>query len=336
MLLQRVSKVLAETENNSDMKSNISKIFYVMTILFSFSLILFNYFCSSNNDDNIREMDSEKIFKYYSTHSEYTNPGNYVYLYEGIPSDVSKIVKVVHGTILHLAQLEIDKIQIPKTRIDREIHFNTVENMLQQISKMDERPLICSRQIDDRMIGICTHFAMLTCSILRHKGIAARSRGGFETYHSQNAHHDHWICEYWNSAENRWIKIDPELNDFLKKRWNINFNNLNLSQDVFLTGVEVWKLCRLGKKNPNHFGIKGDKWFGGWDFVLNEMVLDYMALNKIELLPWDGNKLSEKGIDRLKENDFELLDRASALAIAENDSFTEMRTFYKNNKKLQK
>lgn len=75
---------------------------------------------------------------------------------------------------------------------------------------------------------------------------------------------------------------------------------------------------------------------GGWDFILNEMVLDFMALNKIELLPWDGNKLSEKGIKWLRNKEYTLLDEASEIVIAGNESFHEMRAYFKSNKKLQK
>ena len=290
--------------------------------------------CSTN--ENSEEMESENILEYYSKQSKHTNPGKFEYLYEEIPPDVAEIVNIVQGVVLHLAQVEIANIPIPKRRVDREIHLNSVEKMLGRISKMENRPISISRPIEKRMIGICTHFAMLTCSILRHKGIPARSRGGFETYHSANAHHDHWICEYWNASENRWIKIDPELNDFLKKQWNISFNNLDLSRDIFLTGAEVWKFCRRGQQDPNHFGIMGDKWIGGWDFVLNEMALDFMALNKIELLPWDGNKLSEKGYDRLKDEEFVLLDKASELVIVGDESFADMRVLFQNNKRLRK
>jgi hypothetical protein len=68
----------------------------------------------------------------------------------------------------------------------------------------------------------------------------------------------------------------------------------------------------------------------------NEMVLDFMALNKIELLPWDGNTLSEKGIRRLTNKEYILLDKASEIAIAGDELFKEMRVFFKSNKQLQK
>ena len=306
-----------------------------ISLLFLMAIVHFT--CSSNNKYDDREkMDTDNIMEYYSSQSRYTDPGSYRYLYEGIPSDISRIVNTVQGVLLHLNQVEMDRIQIPKKRHDREVRLNTVEAMLNCISKMDDRPITFSRPTEKRMIGICTHFALLTCSILRYKGIPARSRGGFETYYSSEVHHDHWICEYWNASEKRWVKIDPELNNFLKKEWDIKYNNLDLPQNIFLTGAETWKLCRSGGGNPDHFGIHGDRWYGGWEFVLTEMVLDFIAFNKTELLPWDGNSLSEKDTHQITDEEFTLLDQASELAVATDASFHEMRMFYKNNRKLQK
>jgi len=305
--------------------------------LFLLISVLALFDCSSNNNKKNQIItDSENILEFYSNHSIYTDPGKYTYLYDGIPPEVPQIVKIVQGVILHLSQFENDNIPIPGKQINNEIHLNTVERMLKGISKKDDRSLSFLRPIKKRTVGICTHYALLTCSILRSKGIPARSRGGFETYYSSNKHHDHWICEYWNASEERWIMIDPEINEMMKKNLNINFNSLDLPQNVFMTGAEAWKLCRSEKENPDHFGIMGDKWYGGWDFVLCEMVLDFMALNKTELLPWDENKLSRKSIRRLNDDEYILLDKAAELGVAGNESFNEMRVLYKSNKKLQK
>lgn len=280
-------------------------------------------------------MDSANILAYYTSQSSTTDPGKYVDLYEGIPADVPQIVDIVQGVLLSLDQVGSGPISISGERINKEIHLTSVKEMLQCISNTDERPLIFTRPIEERMVGICAQHAMLTCSILRDKGIPARTRGGFAMYFTGNRHHDHWICEYWNTSEERWVQVDSELNDVVKERLNITFNTSDLPPDKFITGAEIWEACRAGKENPSHFGVMGDEWAGGWDFVLCEMVLDFLALNKIERLPWDENRLSRKGITRLTDDECALLDKASELVIAGNDSFEAMRLLYHNHKKLQ-
>ena len=281
-------------------------------------------------------MEKESILDYYRTQSEYTDPGKYTYLYEGVPDDVSGIIGMVQQVLLPLDQLEIQHLQVSGRRIQKEINFRNVESILNCLNRMDERSVVFKRNPENRVIAICAQSAMLACSMLRHKNIPARCRGGFETGHAADKRHDHWICEYWNTAENRWIRIDPELNSFLRDKWNIQYNYLDLPEEIFLTGADTWKLCRGQEKSPDHFGIMGDEWIGGWNFVLNEMVLDFMALNKVESLPWDDNKLTKKGFSKLKYKELALLDRAAELASEGNKSFHEIRTFYKNNRSMQK
>jgi hypothetical protein len=109
-----------------------------------------------------------------------------------------------------------------------------------------------------------------------------RARGGFETHHSVSAHHDHWICEYWHPAEKRWVQVDAEIDSTLRREWQIDFDCLDLPPGTFMTGAKAWQLCRAGKLNPGRFGVGGNReWVGGWNFVLNELVLDLMALNKL-------------------------------------------------------
>ena len=308
----------------------------VFNILFLVSLFA-HFDCSSNNKNSSQEnVDFDNVLEFYSNQSDFTDPGKYKYLYEGISDDIPQIVNSVQGVILNLAQVENENIPVPDRRINNEIHLDTVEKILKCLSIKENRPLPFSRSVDKRSVGICTHYVLLTCSILRYKGIPARSRGGFEMYYSSNKHHDHWICEYWNVSEERWVRIDPEITDIMKKSLNINFNSLDLPKKAFMSGAEAWKECRSGEENPNHFGVMGNEWVGGWDFVLCEMILDFLALNKIELLPWEENRLSEKSTTRLTNDEYILLDKASELVIAGDESFKKMRIFYKSNKELQK
>jgi transglutaminase-like putative cysteine protease len=57
-----------------------------------------------------------------------------------------------------------------------------------------------------RVVGTCRHFATLACAILRARGVAARARCGFGTYFVEGRGLDHWITEYWHTAEARWVR----------------------------------------------------------------------------------------------------------------------------------
>jgi hypothetical protein len=211
-----------------------------------------------------------------------------------------------------------------------------VRGILARIAELDDRPLTETRERQDYVVGICAQHAMLATALFRHHGLASRARGGFEAYFSETKHHDHWITEYWSEESGRWVRVDPEIDDGARNRWGIEIDGLDLAEGMFLTGAEAWRLCRAEGKPPRHFGIAGDEWYGGWDFVLNELQLDFNALNKVESLPWDEMRLTEKGYEDLTTSDLILLDDLARTILKGDAAFTELRSLYKSNPLLRK
>jgi hypothetical protein len=225
---------------------------------------------------------------------------------------------------------------VPKRRFDREINIRTVRGMLERVAEIDNRPLIEPREQQDRLVAICAHHAMFTAALFRHHGIPARARGGFETYFSKTKHHDHWITEFWDSEAARWVRVDAEIEEGARNHSGEEIDGLDLSDEMFLTGADAWRLCRFEGKSPQHFGISGGEWYGGWDFVLNELLLDFNALNKVESLPWDEMQQTKTGYEKLTGPELALLDRMSE-AVQEGDAaFERIRDLFKSNPDLRK
>ena len=90
---------------------------------------------------------------------------------------------------------------------------------------------------------------MLLCSILREQGIPARTRCGFATYFQGGWFEDHWICEYWNYQEKRWMRVDSQIDDIKLVSLSIDRNKINffdLPKGVFFPAGVLWKLYRDG------------------------------------------------------------------------------------------
>lgn len=145
------------------------------------------------------------------------------------------------------------------------------------------------------------HFALLTCSVLRHKGYPARVRAGFATYFPSGVNENHWICEYWNRDQGRWVRIDPQLDKTLCAGLKITFDPMNLPPGQFLTGGQAWGLCRQGKADPSTFGL--NRKMNGIGMVTGLAVHDLLTLNKFELLPWEGTGKdpSDEVVDTIAE-----------------------------------
>ena len=95
---------------------------------------------------------------------------------------------------------------------------------------------------------------------------------------------DHWVTEYWNETEQRWVRIDAQLDDVQRAAIAADFDTEDLPPGPFLPAGEAWEQCRTGRSDPDTFGIF--EFWGLW-FVQANVVRELAALNKMELLPWD-------------------------------------------------
>jgi hypothetical protein len=204
--------------------------------------------------------------------------------------------------------------------------------MLARINELDPQPLTVARPLDKKFVGNCRDHTTLLCSILRHQGMPARARCGFGAYFIPDHYEDHWVCEYWNADQQRWILVDAQLDQVQREVLNIPFDPLDVPRDQFITGGPAWQMVRSGGADPDSFGIF--EWHGQW-FVQDDLVRDFLAFNKIELLPWDGWGLMAGPKDVVSLDDLTLLDRIAAWTIEADAAFDDIRTLYASDPRLQ-
>lgn len=270
---------------------------------------------------------------FYSRQSDITDPGKQAHLYEDLPFTVSSMANAVQGLIIHFNMGKPNGICISEER-RQEADTRRVELILRHIQELDEKPLTESRSPDKRFVGCCRDYAVLLTSMLRHRGIPARARCGFARYLGPEMHYDHWVCEYWNEREQRWVMVDAELLDDAERRLHpIHFDPLDVPHTQFLTAGKAWQMCRIWRADPKRFGLhRGDCGLG---YIASQLVRDLACLNKVEMLAWDTWELAHTAFDYLWECDLRLLDKVASITLAGNEAFTEMRTLYDLNQQLR-
>jgi len=269
----------------------------------------------------------DTVVAYYSEPGVMSDPGPYTAMFQELPADVPALVQVVQGLMLHVFWAERYGVQLSDER-KSEVQIRPVQRKLARLLEIDSRPLVEARPPELRLVGNCRDFSLMLASMLKVKGVPARARCGFGTYFTPGHYEDHWMTEYWNAAEARWVQVDAQLDQLQQQALGISFDPLDMPAGQFVTGGLAWQLCREEKANPDDFGIFDMK---GWDFVKNDLLLDLRALNKIELLPWDVAGLALTTKTELSPEEMALLDRAAALTLAGNDSFDELRSIYEGN-----
>src|SRR5581483_51489 len=163
-------------------------------------------------------------------------------------------------------------------------------------------------------------------------GIPVRARCGFAAYFDYS---DHWICEYWDAAEERWVSVDPQLDEVQIKTYHLTFDPHDVPQEQFIIAGRAWQMHRFENVNARRFGFR--HWRGS-NFICGSIVRDLASLNKIELLPWDPPSASEpskrvpfKDVQRLSNEELSYLDSLAALTLGDNDMFPQVRAAYESN-----
>ena len=138
-------------------------------------------------------------------------------------------------------------------------------------------------------------------------------------------------CEYWNATQQRWVLVDAQLDEFQCDALHVPFDPLDVPRDQFIVGGKAWQLCRSEMADPDAFGIFD--MHGLW-FVRGDFVRDVAALNKVELLPWDGWGIIEAQDEHLTEDDLAFLDHVASLTCADVPEFARVRRLYESDARL--
>jgi hypothetical protein len=260
-------------------------------------------------------------YNYYAHPGPMTDPGPYARMLEGLPTGIADLCRLVQGTTIHIFWAERYGLVLPKER-QGEVQLRSSERRLQRVLELDPRPLTAARPLDRKIVGNCRDFTLLLVSILRHQGVPARARCGFGAYFLPDHYEDHWVAEYWNQALQHWVLVDAQLDAFQCAQLKIAFDPLDVPRDRFLVGGAAWAACREGRADSATFGI--EKMRGLW-FVRGDLVRDFLALNKVDILPWDH------GWGHLGEEDpdaYPLMDRMARLCGSADESFDEIRALF--------
>ncbi len=214
---------------------------------------------------------------YYRTHGALSEPGRFRPALSTLPSDLPALCRFIQGVVLHADWAAAYGVK--DTALSRETL--PVERRMALVQATGVKGL----PPEQRTSGTCRDFALMLCSLLRERGVAARVRCGFATYFAENPFDDHWVCEYRVDGENRWALADAQLDSLMCDRLRIGFDPTDLPAGTYLNAGEAWAMWREGKVEPDAFGHGAAK--GVW-FMRVNLMRDLLALNKQETSAWDA------------------------------------------------
>lgn len=252
---------------------------------------------------------------YYESHGSITNPGIYADKLHEIPTNLSSLCKSIQGLILHPFMPPNMNIAISETRFS-DMKLRYVNQMIEKILELDNRPLIFPRLSGSKIIGTSRDFATFLCSVLRGQGIPARVRYGFSRYFDKNFLASHVVCEYWSIQDHQWIKIDSQLDFSHREYYQINFDPINIPNNQFVLAGDVWKQFRTGSIDLSSVGLSISEKPRGLTFITSILVYDLFSLNKIEPLTSDEWEIGNK--ENLTSEEIKYLDKIAKITTEPN------------------
>jgi len=228
---------------------------------------------------------------------------------DGVGTDPVEICRPVAGLVIQPEDAQVLDLAVERFATNQ---IRPADELVRHLLALDPAPVTVPRAPERRIVGTCRHFAVLSCALLRHRGIASRVRCGFATYFQPGQGLDHWVTEYRDRDGGRWVRIDSEVLGS-----TLVTCPADLRPGEFLTGGEAWTGFRRGEIDDSRFGVPGTENWGAAE-IRGNAVKDLAALNKVETLPWDEwGRMTEAYEGRTGLDYDELLDTLAAACDAD-------------------
>ncbi len=291
---------------------------------------------------------NKKTLDFYLQFSQYTNPGLYQEtLQKSLPDNVKEIGLLVRKSLVHRMTLKNgntgsnqdlrygDMTKVPWYRQPEDDLFITAAAMLAELYRRDERGLILDRLAENKLVLTCRFTSILMASLLKIKGIPGRVRSGFVSYFNVEGlpggkSDDHWINQYWNKKESRWVTIDVDgsLEDYIK------FDLYDIPEGKFDFSADAWLKVRKKEIKGEHFYNAGG--YSGLVAIGWELFYDFHCLMNNEIVYYHHPEMAMlNNFDKNTEEQLKEIDELATLMLNPDDNFDKLQNIWETKKKFR-
>lgn len=291
---------------------------------------------------------SNNIRKHYLSFGTFTYPGLYQSILKNeLPDDIREIGLLVRKNFIHRTTLDAgnvgtnkdqrfgDMTLVPWWRQPEDDILQTAAAMLAELYRRDKKGLTLEREPQDKLVLTCRYVSILTACILKSKGVPCRVRAGHAPYFDMgdlgDVSTDHWINQYWNEKEHRWVTIDVDGSLSLKDR---PFDPYDIPDGAFDYPADAWLDVRAGKVDAKHFYNAGGVW--GLNVVLWSLIYDFHSLMNSEIIYNHGITFGEpKKFKRLNKEELEKIDRLATLMKKPDENFDALKELWESEQEFR-
>ena len=291
-------------------------------------LAAFGYGAQRNKTNSITadQIKTEaELLDFYRQYSEFTDPGEYAYLYENLPESPLELCQLIRSQFIHpYTELPRYRDLIPQERWNEMIKYPTVHSILKGLVTYNSSGLTKDRKPEERLILGCRENAILLASILKYRGTPARVRTGHVTYLRPGFHLSHTICEVWNEHDNRWMLVDPSM------------VKIDFSREEFDFSHELWLKLQNKEIDPGPYGFPGR--YSGFVSIVGKVCPDLAAILGTEYPVHHYASILEDAFenDQMTDENIKTLNRISELMKSiDAENLSKLQEIYNNTPQIQ-
>lgn len=283
-----------------------------------------------------------KIIARYLKTSVYTYAGAYAEYLRSLPDDIPAIGRLVCDQITHpsmyftepspyLEDTYYGKFSsYPKDRFKNEDElYITAAAMIAGIFYLDEAGFTQNKDVTKRITVSCRQASILFSAILKAKGIPCRSRAGFMDFgNAGESYGEHWVNEYWDIAQGRWVLVDVD--GYYEYEERFGYSQFDLPRRKFITASEAWLGLRRHTLDK-HLDVYSEDILEG---VCEYLLMDFHALMNNEIFYSYQPLYLREGIQTLSEDELCELDGLAEWMEDPDKNMDQIERIWNTNEKL--
>lgn len=285
---------------------------------------------------------NDKMLQRYLETSVYTDVGPYRDFVLSLPDDIASIGMLVCDQITH-PSMYFTKVSpyleenyygkfssYPKHRFKNEDElYITAVAMIAGILRLDGAGFTKNRDVTKRITVSCRQASVLFSAILKAKGIPCRSRAGFMDFgDAGESYMEHWVNEYWDFGESRWVLADVD--GYYEYEPRFGYSQFDLPRRKFVTASEAWLGLRKGTLHKKLDVFSSDPLEG----ICEYLFMDFHALMNNEIFYSYQPQYLRGGIRNLSEEELGELDELAKLLAEPDENRERIEHLWADNEKF--
>lgn len=286
----------------------------------------------------------KEILDHYKLTSTYTYTGAYNDYLKSLPDDIPTLGLLVCGQVTHPSMFYLPASEYLEEKYYgkfNEYHdhrfknedelFMTTTALVGEIFRLDSRGFTENKDVNKRVTVSCRQVSVLFSAILKAKGIPCRSRAGLIDFGNDGASYiEHWVNEYFNESENRWVLVDSD--GYYEYEGRFGYSQFDLPSHKFLFSADAWLGLRSNCLNKE-LVIGGSSVLEG---VYQYLFMDFNALMNNEIFYSFQPEYLYGRFDTISEVELKELDELAKLLQQPDHNFDKLKHIWNTNKKLYK